>query len=131
MEETTKNDQDSLLKSKNESRDTQRPNIITIMCALYIFGLLFTIIAPFSEVAWSVGFWYPPYLAFSAVISLICIYGFWEMKKWSIMLYLTFVVVNQIVIQTMGLWIPASLIIPSIVVLVVLPQYRKMTSKNP
>jgi len=40
MEETTNKDQDSLLKSKNESRDTKRPNIITIMCALYIFHVL-------------------------------------------------------------------------------------------
>jgi hypothetical protein len=127
MEETTNKDQDSLLKSNNESEDTQRPNIITIMCALYIFGLLFTIIAPFSEAAWSIGFWYPPYLAFSAVISLICIYGFWEMKKWSIMLYLTFVAVNQIVMQAMGLWMSTTIIIPGIILLVVLSQYRKMT----
>ena len=125
MEETTKND--SLLKSKNESEDTQRPNIITIMCALYIFGLLCTIIAPFSEAAWAIGFWYPPYLAFSAVISLICIYGFWEMKKWSLMLYLTFVIVNQIVMHAMGLWTPASIIIHSVVVLIVLSKYGKMT----
>ncbi|RLC26897.1 MAG: hypothetical protein DRH21_00750 [Deltaproteobacteria bacterium] len=127
MEEPTNKDQDGLLKSNNESEDTQRPNIITIMCALYIFGSLFTIIAPFSEAAWSIGFWYPPYLAFSAVISLICIYGFWEMKKWSIMLYLIFIAVNQLVIQTMGLWTPASLIIPSVVVIVVLSEYRKMS----
>ena len=40
MEETTNKDQDSPLKSKNESRDTQRPNIITIMCALYIFHII-------------------------------------------------------------------------------------------
>jgi len=126
MEEITNKDQDSLLKSKNESGDRQRPNIITIMCALYIFGLLCTIIAPLSEAAWSIGFWYPPYLAFSAVISLICIYGFWEMKKWSIMLYLTFVAVNQIVMQAMGLWTPATIIIPGVVVLIVLSQYGKM-----
>ncbi|MBU4463146.1 MAG: hypothetical protein KKB05_04290, partial [Proteobacteria bacterium] len=33
-------DQDNLLKSKNESGGTQRPNIITIMCALYIFHVI-------------------------------------------------------------------------------------------
>ena len=127
MEKTKNNDQDGLLKSNNESDNTQRPNIITIMCALYIFGLFFTIFAPFSEAAWSIGLWYPPYLAFSAVISLICVYGFWEMKKWSIMLYLIFIAVNQIVMQSMGLWIPATLIIPGVVVFIVLSQYGKMT----
>ena len=127
MEETTNKDQDSLLKSKNESGDTQRPNIITIMCALYIFHVIGIIFAPFSDKAWSIGFWWPPYLGFSAIIILICIYGFWEMKKWSIMLYLTFVAVNQIVMHTMGLWRTHTLIIPGIILLVVLSQYRKMT----
>ena len=125
MEETTNKDQDSPLKSKNESRNTQRPNIITIMCALYIFHVIGIIFAPFSDKAWSIGFWWPPYLGFSAVIILICIYGFWEMKKWSIMLYLTFVAVNQIVMHTIGR--SATLIIPGIILLVVLSQYRKMT----
>ena len=127
MEETTNKDQNSLLKSKNESEDRQRPNIITILCALYIFGILCTIIAPLSEAAWSIGFWYPPYLGFSAVISLICIYGFWEMKKWSIMLYLTFVAVNQVVMHTMELWRTHTFVIPGIILLIVLSQYRKMT----
>ena len=127
MENTNNNDQDGLLKSINASDNTQRPNIITIMCTLYSFGLFFTIFAPFSEAAWSIGFWYPPYLAFSAVISLICVYGFWEMKKWSIMLYLIFIAVNQIVMQSMGLWIPATIIIPGVVIFIVLSQYGKMT----
>jgi hypothetical protein len=127
MEETTNKDQDSPLKSNNEFEAIQRPHVITIICALYIFHVLGIILAPFNDKAWGIGFWYPPYLCFSGVITLICIYGFWEMKKWSIMLYLTFVAVNQLVIQTMGLWTPASLIIPSVVVLVVLSQYRKMT----
>jgi hypothetical protein len=127
MEETTNKDQYSLLKSKNELGDTQRPNIITIMCALYIFNVLGIIFAPFNDKTWSIGFWYPPYLCFSGVIILICIYGFWEMKKWSIILYLSFVAVNQIVMHTMGLWTTATLIIPGIILLVVLSQYRKMT----
>ena len=127
MEKTANNDQDGLLKSNNESDNTQRPNIITIMCALYLFGLFFTIFAPLSEAAWSIGLWYPPYLAFSAVISLICVYGFWTMKKWSIILYLIFIAVNQIVMHTMRLWTPATIIIHGIILLVVLSQYRKMT----
>ena len=125
MEETTNKDQDGPLKSKNEPGDKQRPNIITIMCALYIFHVIGIIFAPFSDKAWSIGFWWPPYLGFSAVIILICIYGFWEMKKWSIMLYLTFVAVNQIVMHSIGR--SATLIIPGIILLVVLSQYRKMT----
>jgi len=64
MEETTNKDQDGPLKSKNESGDTQRPNIITIMCALYIFHVIGIIFAPFSDKAWSIGFWWPPYLGF-------------------------------------------------------------------
>ena len=127
MEETTNKDQDSLLKSNNKSEAIQRPHVITIICALYIFNVLGIIFAPFSDKAWSIGFWYPPYLCFSGVIILICIYGFWEMKKWSIILYLPFVAVNQIVMQAMGLWTPATIIIPGIILLVVLSQYRKMT----
>ncbi|MBW2569279.1 MAG: hypothetical protein JRD93_06715 [Deltaproteobacteria bacterium] len=118
-------EQNSLLKSKIKLEDTQRPKIITIMCALYIFNISGVILVPFSDKAWSIGFWWPPYLGFSAVILLICIYGFWGMKKWSIILYMTFIAVNQIVMHSIGR--TATLIIPGIVLLVLLSQYRKMT----
>ena len=120
--------QNTTNKTQNDICEVnKRPKIITILCALYIFNVLGAIFAPFNDKAWEIGFWYPPYLCFSAVITLTCIYGFWEMKKWSLMLFLTFIVINQLVIKTMGLWTPASLIIPSIVLLIVLPYYKKMT----
>jgi len=74
----------------------------------------------------SIGAWYPPCLAISAVIGLVCMIGLWMMKKWSIILYTAFVVVNQLVMLAMGAWNVLALLIPAIVIVVGLSQFSKM-----
>jgi len=97
---------------------TRRPIPITVICVIAAVGALFTIPLIFSQAAVSIGAWYPPYLAFSAVVGLACTIGLWLMRKWGVYLYAAFMVVNQIVLAGEGVWNILALVIPLIVVVV-------------
>jgi hypothetical protein len=106
---------------------TGRPIPITILSVICAIGALFTIPLIFSEAARSIGGWYPPCLAFSAVIGLACTVGFWLMRKWAAYLYIAMFVVNQIVMLAMGIWSIFALVLPLIVVVIAcvyLPRMR-------
>ncbi len=104
----------------------ERPVIITVICIIGFIGLLFVVPIIFSEIAKSVGAWYPPYLVFSTIIGLVCMIGLWMMKKWSIIAYTLFVVINQVVMITFGVWNIFALIIPGIVIVIGFLNYKKM-----
>ncbi|MEX1188796.1 MAG: hypothetical protein WED33_06015 [Bacteroidia bacterium] len=93
-----------------------RPTIITALCVLGFIGLLVTIPLIFSDMASSIGSWYPPYLAFSALLGGICMIGLWKMKAWGVYTYAGLLIVNQIALALLGLWTWPGLIIPAIVV---------------
>ena len=59
-----------------------RPIPITVLCVLSAIGAVFVIPMIFSDAARSIGTWYPPYLALSALIGTACTVGFWLMRKW-------------------------------------------------
>ena len=98
----------------------KRPTAITIICILSFSGAAFIIPVIFSDFAKQVGSWYPPYLGFSAVVGLVCMIGLWQMKKWAAYTYTGFVVLNQIVLLSMGVWNFMALIIPAIVIIIAL-----------
>jgi len=104
----------------------KRPVVITVICIIMVIGAIFVIPAIFSDMARSIGAWYPPCLAISAVIGLVCMIGLWMMKKWSIILYTAFVAVNQVVMLAMGAWNVLALLIPAVVIVVGLSQFSKM-----
>jgi hypothetical protein len=104
-----------------------RPVPITVICVLSAIGVLFAIPLLFSEAARSIGAWYPPYLALSAIVGGACAVGFWIMRKWAAYLYIAMFVVNQIVMLAMGIWSVFALVIPLIVVVIAcvyLPRMR-------
>jgi len=80
----------------------KRPGIITAICILGFVGAAFTIPMIFSDIAKSIGTWYPPYLAFSVVFGLVCMIGLWMMKKWSIIAYTVFAAINQVSLIAIG-----------------------------
>ncbi|HXP03204.1 MAG TPA: hypothetical protein VN808_03720 [Stellaceae bacterium] len=93
-----------------------RPIPITILCVLSAIGAVFVIPVIFTDAARSIGAWYPPYLAASAIIGAACTVGFWLMRRWALYLYTAMVVINQIVFLAMGVWTIMALILPAIVV---------------
>ena len=104
----------------------KRPGIITAICILGFIGVAFTIPMIFSDIAKSIGAWYPPYLGFSAIVGLACMIGLWMMKKWSIIAYTIFVAINQVVLIAMGVWNLFALIIPGIVIAIGFSKFKEM-----
>ncbi|MEK6833731.1 MAG: hypothetical protein AABY32_06840 [Nanoarchaeota archaeon] len=106
----------------------KRPAIITVICIIGFIGLLFVVsmIFVFSDAVKSIGAWYLPYLAFSAVVGLVCFIGLWMMKKWSIIAYTIFVVINQVVMISMNVWNILALIIPGIIIVIGFLNYKEM-----
>ena len=105
----------------------KRPVAITVICILGFIGAALSIPLIFSSAAQSIGSWYPPYLGASSVVGLICMFGLWNMKKWSVFVYTLLVVVNQVVLFSMGLWNPFALLIPVIVIAIAFANLSKMS----
>lgn len=107
-----------------------RPGIITAFCIIGFIGYVIVLIAIaiyYSYYAESFGEWVPPYLALSAIISLVCIIGLWMMKKWSIITYSVWLAINQIVVVlAWGVWNISALIINIIVVAIIFLKYEEM-----
>ena len=104
----------------------KRPGIITAICVIGFIGVLATVPLVFSDMSKQIGTWYPPYLAFSAVVGLVCMIGLWMMKKWSIVTYTIFFAMNQAVLLAFGVWSIFALIIPGIVIAVAFSKYKLM-----
>ncbi len=105
---------------------SERPVPITIICIIGFIGAALTIPAIFMATAANIGAWYPPYLAFSAVVGLVCMIGLWKMLKWSVFAYTAFVILNQCVLMAMGAWNFFALLIPAIVIVIAFMYLPKM-----
>jgi hypothetical protein len=114
-----------ILKAKAE--DTKRPISITVVCAIGLFTALSTIPLFFTSIPQQIGAWYPPYLALSSVVGLVCIGGLWMMKKWAAYAYLGFLVLNQTVPLATGVWSVMSMVATAIVVFVVWTNVARMS----
>lgn len=106
--------------------EKKRPTAITVICILGFIGAAITIPVIFSDLARQVRSWYPLYLGLASLIGFVCMVGLWKMKKWAAYTYAGFIIVNQIVLWTMGIWTVMSLIIPGIVVAIALTNLKKM-----
>jgi len=100
----------------DDTQASPRPVAITVICVLGFIGAALTIPLIFSDMAGAIGAWYPPYLGFSALAGLICMVGMWKMRKWSVFAYTGLVILNQVVLFTMGVWNVFALLIPAIVI---------------
>ncbi len=80
----------------------------------------------FTDIARNIGAWYPPFLAFSAVVGFICMVGLWKMRKWSVFAYTGFCLVNQVVLLAMGHWSIFALLLPGIAIAIMFSQLSKM-----
>jgi hypothetical protein len=93
-----------------------RPFAITVICVLGIIGAAFAIPMVFTDIARQIGAWYPPYLAFSAVVGGICMFGFWKMRRWAVFTYTAFCVINQVVLLVTGNWNVFAILLPGPVI---------------
>jgi hypothetical protein len=110
----------------NDTTASERPIAITVICILGFIGAALSIPVIFMGATSSIGAWYPPYLAFSAVAGLVCMIGLWKMMKWSVFAYTALVVLNQCVLMAMGVWNIFALLIPAIVIVIGFMYLSKM-----
>ena len=103
-----------------------RPTAITVICVIGFIGAALTIPLIFTSVARNIGAWYPPYLALSVVVGLICMIGLWKMRKWAVFVYTGFCAINQVVLFAMGVWNIFALLIPGIVIAIAFSHLSKM-----
>ncbi len=101
---------------ENTIDDTKRPMAITVICIIGFLGALVAAPLVFSEIAKSIGAWYPFYLGLSTVIGLVCFVGMWQMRKIAVFIYAGFVGLNQIVMLATGIWSIGALLIPGVIV---------------
>lgn len=104
----------------------KRPTSITVICIVGFVGALIAVPLVFSPVAQQIGAWYPPYLAFSAIVGLACMVGLWMMKKWAAYTYTGFAIVNQVVLLAMDVWNVIALLVPAVVIAFALKHVSKM-----
>ena len=107
-------------------KSSRRPTAITVICVIGFIGALFTIPLIFSDIARKIGTWYPPFLAFTAVVGFICMVGLWKMRRWAVFTYTGFAALNQIVMLAMGVWSILALLIPGIVIAIGFTYLSKM-----
>ncbi len=104
----------------------KRPFLITLLVIIGVIGGMLSIPLVSSSHAQQIGDWYPIFLSVGIVIAFICNIGFWLMRKWSIYLYIGFIVLAQLILVKMGLWLPQSLIEPAIVTAIILGYMSRM-----
>jgi hypothetical protein len=110
----------------NDTPAAKRPTAITVICILGFIGAALSLPLIFSNVARAIGSWYPPYLGATALAGLVCMFGLWNMKKWAVFAYTALVIINQIVLFSMGVWNPFALLIPAIVIAIAFANLSKM-----
>lgn len=107
-------------------QNQERPVLITIACALGLFGAAASVPVIFSDFARGMGGWYAPYLAASVIALTVCLLGLWRMRRWGAYLYAGVAVTNQLVMFSMGIWHFLDLLVPAVFTGVAFSQVRKM-----
>ena len=104
-----------------------RPLSITIICILGFASAIFSIPVIISSFAQHGAQWLNLYFIFINITLLACMAGLWMMKKWGVYLYLCVVVINQLILFSIGVWNPGSLFLPLVIIYFSLTNFSKMT----
>ncbi|MBX2964156.1 MAG: hypothetical protein KF687_16715 [Cyclobacteriaceae bacterium] len=109
-----------------QPEQSKRPGIISMVSVFEL--LLIALIAgqAFSDVI-SEGGWYPLYLTLIALLSIPCILGIRQMKKWAVSMYTVLVVFHQVILLTAELWVWQLLLMPGLLVIASWAHAKKMS----
>lgn len=104
----------------------RRPVIITILCVLGMIAAAGNMPAIFADAARNVGAWFPPFLAFSACLTVVCMIGLWKMRRWAIFVYTGWATVTFVMAFPMGVWNLTALLVRVAFIAVMFSQLPKM-----
>ncbi|MBS1538382.1 MAG: hypothetical protein JST20_11620 [Bacteroidetes bacterium] len=99
---------------KQTKRNTHRPIAITIICVIGFIGAVLALPMIFSQPSKDLGSFYQVYLGFSTCVGIVSMIGLWKMKRWAVMLYSGFVLLNQVILISMNTWNFMAILIPGI-----------------
>jgi hypothetical protein len=110
----------------DQKNSLERPPVFKVLFILAVLSVIGIIPLATSDVAKSIGDWYPPYLIVSFIIGISCFVAIWNMKKLGFWAYVVFVASNQIIMLATGIWSIGALIIPGLVIFFVSRHLDKM-----
>ena len=101
-----------------------RPQLISIICVLGIFGAVASVVATIWSNAYTLE--YRLWMFVMAGIQLKAIQGIWNMKKWGVVLYAVKLVLVQFGMMVAGFWSPIDLMFPVLIMLALSQYYNEM-----
>lgn len=105
---------------------TRRPLILTILCILGFVAAAANVPTIFTDDARRVGHWFPPFLALSVVVTVICMIGLWKMHRWAVLVYTGFAVLGFALALTVGSWNLTAQLVRVAVIVIMFSQFAKM-----
>ena len=94
----------------------KRPIVITVFCVLGLIGIIPLAGIIVSGMYRNVGVWYLAYLITAGTVGLICLIGFWKMKKWAFYTYVSVAALNLIAMISTGWWATQPIIVSAITI---------------
>lgn len=113
----------------SESRfNPAKPLAITAICIIGLINAIQMLNVLLSPMVKQLGVAYAVYFGAAALISLVCIGGLWFLRRWAAWVYAVVLLVNQLVLVTMGLWEPTALVVPLVIIGVILRHFKQLRS---
>jgi hypothetical protein len=105
---------------------TRRPVIIMVLCVLGLIGAAGNVPTIFADAARNVGAWFPPFLALSVVVTVVCMIGLWKMRRWAVFVYTGLALVALVIALMTGAWNVTAQLVRVAVIAVMFFQISKM-----
>lgn len=80
-----------------------RPPLLTFLCILGFLGSFLKVYFVLSPTIRQVSPWYPTYVSMSTIFMLICLYGLWLMRRWSVWALGAYVIIHASVHWALGI----------------------------
>ncbi|MCI0557701.1 MAG: hypothetical protein MN733_04345 [Nitrososphaera sp.] len=106
-----------------------RPPAVVIACVLLGLGLL--LVVPAMSVVGNVfqeklGIFTMPSILVGIVVTAFCILGLWRLRRWAVVTYTCFAVLNQVGLLMLGVWSGFSAVVPAVIVALMFMNFEKM-----
>ena len=96
------------------------------MTALCILGFIGSLVVIPTILNSGISRFFSVYLIVSSLVGLVCMVGFWKMKRWAVYTYIGMFVANQIILLVTGMWTIASLLLPLVFIAIILMYFSRM-----
>jgi hypothetical protein len=111
----------------NHSKDNKRPFSVTILCIFIIVGIISSLPNLINNIAeFGITDTITIYQLIVTIMSGIFLYGFFNMKKWSVIFFLIVSTIAQVMMINRGVWHISYLVFPSVIMMIGLINFKSM-----